>query len=90
MKQEIILKSPQKYSQICIFNFQKLDNLLAKGKKILQLTEICGKYETEREKVQPFKPYHTVENAKQAEDHNNENEILKDFKDVCSLSIYFH
>lgn len=73
-----------------IFNFQKLDNLLAKGKKILQLTEICGKYETEREKLQPFKQHHTVENAKQVEDQRNENEILKDFKDVCSLLIYFH
>lgn len=60
---------------------QKLDEILAKGKNILQLTEICSKYETEREKVQPFKAKHTAEeNAKPAE--NQSEEVLKDFKEV--------
>lgn len=61
-------------------NFQKFDKLLAKGKNILQLTEICSKYETEREKLQPFKVQNTVEITKH--DENRKNEILEDFKEV--------
>lgn len=62
------------------FISQKLDKILAKGKNIIQLTEICSKYETEREKVQPFKSQNTAENVKTHE--NSSNEILKDFKEV--------
>lgn len=37
-----------------LFPLQKLDKLVAKGKTILQLSAICAKLETEREKVLPF------------------------------------
>lgn len=49
----------------------------------MQLTDICSKYETEREKLQPFKLQSNVENPKQATVRNDE--VLKDFKEVCSL-----
>lgn len=66
---------------------QKLDKVLAKGKHIMQLTEICSKYETEREKLQPFKSQSNVENLKQVPDQSNE--VLDDFKKVGSLFNFF-
>lgn len=58
---------------------------MAKGKQILQLIEICSKYETEREKVQSFKAHSTADEEKPAE--TQEDETLKDFKEVPTPSI---
>lgn len=63
--------------------WQKFDKLLAKGKNIVQLTEICSKYETEREQVQPFRLQNIVVSPEQVADQNTE--ILKDFKEVWQL-----
>lgn len=62
---------------------QKLDKLLSKGKNILQLTAICSKYETEREKVQPFKSQGLVEGSKR--NVVPKEESLNDFKEVSLL-----
>ena len=68
--------------KILLLNLKKLDKILAKGKQILQLIEICSKYETEREKVQSFKTHSTAEEEKPAEEQ--QDETLKDFKEVQS------
>lgn len=65
-----------------------MDNLLSKGKNILQLTSICGKYENEREIVKPFKTQNLEDKPKEILTTNNHT--LKDFKEVslvcqCSL-----
>lgn len=69
----------KKSIDFCIFN-QKLDKLLSKGKNILQLTEICGKYETEKEKVQPFKSQNLSEKPK--ETVITDGQTLNGFKEV--------
>lgn len=60
---------------------------MAKGKNILHLTEICNKYETEREQVQPFKPQTSIEKAQQIP--NEGIETLADFKEVRFLFHFF-
>lgn len=59
-----------------------MENLLAKGKNIFQLTTFCDKYETEREKVQIFKCLTISENV---EETNEQEEPLKDFKEVVVI-----
>lgn len=66
------------------FIFQKLDKLLTKGKNVLQLTAICSKYETEKEKVQPFKCQNQIKTI--SNEVACDNATLKDFKEVRLFS----
>lgn len=54
-----------------------------KGKNILQLTSICGKYETERELVQPFRNRYQIEGS----DKCNTVAVSTDFKEVLEIHV---
>lgn len=63
------------------FSFQVLDKYLGKSKNILLLSTVCSKYETECEKVQPFKSSNVIEyDQEKIDDQGGET-----FKEVHSI-----
>lgn len=71
----------QNGSNCALLILQKLETLLSKGKNILQLTTMCSKYETDREKLLTFK---ALAKSSTAGD-TIEPEVMDDFKEVIHL-----
>lgn len=61
---------------------RKLQNVVKKGNILLQLVEICGKLETEREKVIPF-------NNEPAKKWSDIADTKDDFKNVRNYNFFF-
>lgn len=64
-----------------------MEKIQAKGEAILQLTTICGKLETAREKTQPFAEKGPVKNMFELHEVPTDGE-LSDFKKVSNHNFF--